>query len=36
VVLELEGGAKDVTEWFGQGHSEVELIAQLDNEEVSQ
>ena len=35
VVLELEGGAKDVTEWFCQGHSEVELIAQLDGEEVS-
>jgi putative DNA primase/helicase len=36
VVLELEGGAKDVTEWFAQGHSELELTAQLDNEEVSQ
>lgn len=35
VVLELEGGAKDVTDWFGQGHSELELIAQLDGEEVS-
>jgi putative DNA primase/helicase len=35
VVLELEGGAKDVTEWFSQGHSELELIAQLDGEEVS-
>jgi putative DNA primase/helicase len=35
VVLELEGGSKDVTEWFGQGHSELELIAQLDGEEVS-
>jgi DNA primase len=35
VVLELEGGSKDVTEWFGQGHSELELIAQLDSEEVS-
>ncbi len=36
VVLELEGGAKDVTEWFGQGHSEVELIAQVDGQEVPQ
>lgn len=35
VVLELEGGSKDVTEWFGQGHSELELIALLDGEEVS-
>jgi putative DNA primase/helicase len=35
VVLELEGGSKDVTEWFGQGHSELELIAQLDGVEVS-
>ena len=35
VVLELEGGSKDVTEWFSQGHSELELIAQLDGEEVS-
>jgi DNA primase len=35
VVLELEGG-KDVTEWFDRGHSEVELIAQLDSAEVSQ
>lgn len=34
VVLELEGGSKDVTEWFSQGHSEVELIAQLGVEEV--
>ena len=35
VVLELDGGAKDVTEWFDQGHSEVELIAKLDGEERS-
>jgi DNA primase len=35
VVLELEGGSKDVTDWFGVGHSELELIAQLDGEEVS-
>jgi hypothetical protein len=34
VVLELEGGSKDITEWFGQGHSELELIALLDGEEV--
>ena len=35
VVLELEGGAKDATEWFGQGHSDLELITLLDGEEVS-
>jgi 5S rRNA maturation endonuclease (ribonuclease M5) len=35
VVLELEGGSKDVTEWSSQGHSELELIAQLDGEKVS-
>jgi len=35
VVLELEGGSKDITEWFSQGHSELELIAQLDGKEVS-
>jgi putative DNA primase/helicase len=34
VYLELEDG-KDVTEWFSRGHSEVELIAQLDGQEVS-
>jgi putative DNA primase/helicase len=37
IVLELEGeGIKDVTDWFNAGHSELELIAQLDGEEVSQ
>ena len=35
IVLELEGGAKDVSEWFGGGHSELELIALLDGAEVS-
>jgi hypothetical protein len=35
LILELEGGAKDETEWFSQGHSELELIAQLDRDEVS-
>ena len=35
IVLELEGGAKDVSEWFGRGHSELELIALLDGDEVS-
>lgn len=35
VVLELEGGAKDISDWFSQGHSEVELIAELDREQVS-
>ena len=28
-----KGGSKDVTEWFSQGHSELELVAQLDGEE---
>jgi len=35
IVLELEGGAKDATEWFDRGHSELELIAMLDADEVS-
>lgn len=35
VILELEG-AKDVTGWFQRGHSECELIAQLEDSEVSQ
>jgi putative DNA primase/helicase len=35
VILELEG-AKDITEWFQRGHSECELIAQLEDSEVSQ
>ena len=34
VILELEDG-KDVTEWFQRGHSECELISELDGEEVS-
>jgi putative DNA primase/helicase len=33
-LLELEG-AKDVSEWFERGHSELELIAQLDGEGVT-
>jgi putative DNA primase/helicase len=32
IVLELEDG-KDVTEWFERGHSELELIAQVEQEE---
>jgi putative DNA primase/helicase len=35
VYLELEDG-KDVTDWFSRGHSEVELIEQLDGERASQ
>jgi 5S rRNA maturation endonuclease (ribonuclease M5) len=35
IVLELEDG-KDVTEWFSRGHSEVEFIAQVEGEAVSQ
>jgi putative DNA primase/helicase len=34
VILELEG-AKDITEWFERGHSECELIAQVEGGEVS-
>ena len=34
VVLELDGG-KDVSDWFARGHSELELIAQLDNDPVA-
>jgi hypothetical protein len=33
-VIELDG-AKDIAEWFGRGHSEVELIAMLDSEAVA-
>jgi hypothetical protein len=29
VVLELEG-AKDISDWFDRGHSELELIAQVE------
>lgn len=35
IVLELEDGSKDVTEWFSRGHSELELIALVESEEVS-
>jgi len=34
VILELKD-AKDVTDWFQQGHSECELIVDLDSEQVS-
>jgi 5S rRNA maturation endonuclease (ribonuclease M5) len=35
VLFDLEG-AKDITEWFACGHSEIELIAQVDSEVVWQ
>ena len=35
IILELEG-AKDVTQWFEQGHSETYLIAQVEGASVSQ
>jgi putative DNA primase/helicase len=34
VILELEDG-KDASEWFQRGHSELELIAQVESEEVT-
>jgi 5S rRNA maturation endonuclease (ribonuclease M5) len=34
VILELDG-AKDASEWFAKGHSELELIEELDGKEVS-
>jgi putative DNA primase/helicase len=34
VILELDDG-KDVSDWFRRGHSECELIAELDGKEVS-
>jgi len=34
ILLELQG-AKDVSEWFEQGHSETYLIAQIEAEEVT-
>jgi hypothetical protein len=33
IVLELEG-AKDLTDWFGQGHGELELIAMVESQNV--
>jgi putative DNA primase/helicase len=35
VILTLDDGSKDITEWFERGHSELELIAQVEGEEVS-
>jgi putative DNA primase/helicase len=35
IVLELEDG-KDISDWFARGHSETELIAQVEGEAVSQ
>jgi putative DNA primase/helicase len=35
IVLELEDG-KDITDWFERGHSETELIAQVEGQAVSQ
>ena len=35
IVLELDG-AKDISEWFEQGHSETYLIAQVEGEAVKQ
>ncbi|HEV8145248.1 MAG TPA: hypothetical protein VGP79_02650 [Bryobacteraceae bacterium] len=34
IVLELQG-CKDVTEWFGQGNSEVEFVTRIESQEVS-
>jgi hypothetical protein len=33
IVLELDG-AKDITDWFAAGHSEAELISQVEGEAV--
>jgi putative DNA primase/helicase len=35
IVLELEDG-KDISDWFARGHSETELIAQVEGQAVSQ
>jgi putative DNA primase/helicase len=35
ILLEMEG-AKDITDWFNAGHSEVELIAAVEGQEVNQ
>jgi putative DNA primase/helicase len=35
IILELED-AKDATEWFERGHSELELIAQIEGQEVAE
>ena len=34
-MLELEDG-KDITDWFARGHSETELISQVEGQAVSQ
>lgn len=36
VILDLEHRGKDVSDWFAAGHSEVELIARVEGETVSQ
>lgn len=36
IYLELNDGSKDITQWFERGHSEVELIAHVEGEAVSQ
>jgi DNA primase len=37
VILTLDNpGVKDITDWFGQGRSELELIGMLDEEGVAQ
>lgn len=33
-VLELQDGVKDITDWFGKGHSELELISRVEAEGV--
>ncbi len=34
IIWAPEDGSKDITDWFKRGHSEVELIAQVEGEEV--
>ena len=36
VILDLEHGGKDVSDWFSAGHSEVEFIARAEGEPVNQ
>jgi hypothetical protein len=36
IVLEVDDGCKDISDWFARGHSELELIAHIEADGVSQ
>ncbi len=35
IIVTLDDGSKDITEWFHRGHAELELIAMVEGEEVT-